>query len=105
MKVAHNILAIEVGSSRVKVGWFPAGGACAGEKPASNFPIVATPQALPEPSEVFRVEHKRDEQAWTGEVQSRLAELALPNDAVCVLAAVHRAAAKTVHDQVLSRLS
>jgi type III pantothenate kinase len=96
-----NILAIEVGSSRVKVGWFPAGGVCASEKPAANLPIVQSPSSLPEPVEVFRVEHKRAVKDWTDEVQSRLDQLALPDDAVCVVAAVHRSAADTLQSQVL----
>lgn len=98
---SQNILAIEVGSSRVKVGWFPAAGACASEKPAADLPIVAAPRTLPEPSEVFRVEHKRDEAEWTGEVAARLGELPLPRGTICIVAAVHRAAAESLLSRVL----
>ena len=91
---ASNLLAIEVGSSRVKLGWFPADGACTSEKPARNLPIAAP--ALPEPAEVFRIEHRRDERQWIKEVESRLAELDLPKETVCVLAAVHQRAAETL---------
>jgi type III pantothenate kinase len=96
-----NILAIEVGSSRVKVGWFPAGGACADDKAAAGLPVVAAPRTLPEPSDVFRVEHKRDERAWTDEITSRLQELPLPGETICALAAVHRPAASALEDRVL----
>ncbi|MBA3484124.1 MAG: type III pantothenate kinase [Pirellulales bacterium] len=96
-----NLLAIEVGSSRVKLGWFPADGACTSEKPAGNLPIAAP--VLPEPAEVFRIEHRRDERQWIGEVESRLAELALPSETVCVLAAVHQLAAETLRAHVLAR--
>jgi type III pantothenate kinase len=96
---AVSLLAVEVGSSRVKLGWFPAGAACASEKPAGNLPIAAP--ALPEPAEVFRIEHRRDERQWIAEVEDRLAELALPSDVVCVLAAVHQRAAGTLRSAVL----
>ncbi|HEX6961400.1 MAG TPA: type III pantothenate kinase [Lacipirellula sp.] len=101
----HNILAIEVGSSRVKVGWFPSAGACASEKPAANLPIVAAPRTLPEPSAVFRAEHRRDEAEWTGEVAARLSELLLPEGTICIVAAVHRAAAESLQSRVLKRQS
>jgi type III pantothenate kinase len=96
-----SLLAIEVGSSRVKLGWFPADGACTSEKPAGNLPIAAP--ALPEPSEVFRVEHRRDEEQWIAEVESRLSELVLPSETVCVLAAVHQRAAESLRKRVLAR--
>jgi type III pantothenate kinase len=49
------LLAIDVGTSRVKVGWFPDPMACDSEKP-SQLPIAA-PQ-LPEPTEMFAVQHR-----------------------------------------------
>ena len=96
-----NLLAIEVGSSRVKLGWFPVDAACTSEKSVGNLPIAAP--ALPEPAEVFRIEHRRDDQQWIAEVELRLAELALPPETVCVLAAVHQRAAETLRTQVLAR--
>jgi type III pantothenate kinase len=96
---AANLLAIEVGSSRVKLGWFPADGVCASEKPVGNLLIV--PSALPEPAEVFRIEHRRDERKWISEVKTRLAELDLSPETVCVLAAVHQRAAETLRRDIL----
>lgn len=100
---ASNLLAIEVGSSRVKLGWFPADAACTSEKPVGNLPIAGA--VLPEPAEVFRVEHRRDERQWIAEVESRITELALPPETVCVLAAVHQRAAELLRKQVLTRQS
>ena len=48
------ILAIDVGSSRVKLGWFPPGQPC-GETPENPLPIAAP--KLPEPISNFAVEH------------------------------------------------
>jgi len=98
---ASNLLAIEVGSSRVKLGWFPGDGVCASEKPVGNLPIAAP--ALLEPTEVFRIEHRRGDRQWIEEVESRLAEMDLPTETVCVLAAVHQRAAETLRRDVLVR--
>ena len=94
-----NLLAIEVGSSRIKVGWFPAAGACASEKPAGNLSITAP--LLPEPSEVFRVEHRQSEADWLGSVERQLVELDLPSTTTCIVAAVHQAAANRLGERVL----
>jgi pantothenate kinase type III len=96
-----NILAIEVGSSRVKLGWFPAAGACASEKPAGNLPIAAP--LLPEPSEVFWIDHRHDEHLWLREVESHLADLSPTSETICVIAAVHRAVAATLQERALAK--
>ncbi len=49
------LLAIDVGTSRVKLGWFPDAAACDSDKP-SQLPIAA-PQ-LPQPAEMFAVQHR-----------------------------------------------
>jgi type III pantothenate kinase len=95
-----SVLAIEVGSSRVKLGWFPASGACTDDKPTGNLPISAPP--LPEPSDVFRIEHRQPESVWIAKVQTQLAEWNLPGETVCVVAAVHQAAAETLRERVLT---
>lgn len=90
----HNVLAIEVGSSRVKLGWFPAPPSCV-DKPASELAIAPPP--LPSPAELCSVEHRRRrEAAWLGEVAARLDEVALPDGAACVIAAVHPRAAEAL---------
>src|SRR5262245_23783414 len=99
MTQPSSLLAVEVGSSRVKLGWFPAAGACTSEKPAGSLPIAA-PQ-LPEPAEVVRIDHRRAEPVWLAEVEERLAELALPAETVCLVAVVHRHAAETLLERVL----
>jgi type III pantothenate kinase len=96
-----NILAIEVGSSRVKLGYFPAAGACASDTPAGNLPIAAPP--LREPSEVFWIDHRRDERQWLGEVESHLRELSPASQTVCVVADVHRAVASTLQERLLAK--
>lgn len=49
------LLAIDVGTSRVKLGWFPDVAACDSEKP-SQLPIAAP--RLPEPVEEFSFSHR-----------------------------------------------
>jgi type III pantothenate kinase len=49
------LLAIDVGTSRVKLGWFPDGAVCDSDKP-SQLPIAAP--RLPEPTETFVCQHR-----------------------------------------------
>ncbi len=87
-----HLLAIDVGSSCVKLGWFPAAGACEGEKPAS-LPIAAAPLAIP--AEVFRIEHRdRSAEEWTAAVDACFNELPATEEIVCVVASVHRGVAE-----------
>ncbi len=99
MTHSSSMLAIEVGSSRVKLGWFPAAAPCTSDKPAGNLAIAAP--ALPEPAEVFRIDHRREERVWIAEVEARLAELSLPDETTCIVAAVHQAAADVLRSRVL----
>jgi type III pantothenate kinase len=96
----QNLLAIEVGSSRVKLGWFPSAGACTSDKPMGALPIAAPP--LPEPAEVFRIEHQLDEDQWTAEIEARLDEWPAPRETVCIVAVVHQAAAETLQRRTLA---
>ncbi len=52
------VLAIDVGSSCVKLGRFAGGGSCPSDKPASAL-LIAAPK-LPEPTESFALAHGRD---------------------------------------------
>jgi type III pantothenate kinase len=97
------MLAIEVGSSRIKLGWFPGTGACASEKPAGNLPIAA-PQ-LPEPAEIACIDHRREASDWTSDVEAPLAEWNLPGETECVVAVVRQAVADTLFERVLSKQS
>lgn len=49
------VLAIDVGSSRVKLGWFSPTGECTTDKKTASLPIAA-PQ-LPQPDETLSVSH------------------------------------------------
>lgn len=53
--IQPGLLAIDVGTSRVKLGWFPDTAACESEKP-SQLPIAAP--RLPEPTETFDCAHR-----------------------------------------------
>jgi type III pantothenate kinase len=102
-KLAMGMLAIEVGSSRIKLGWFPGKGACASEKPPGNLPIAAP--LLPEPADVARIDHRRDMPDWIREVEDQLAEWSLPGETDCVVATVRQAVADALFEHVLSRQS
>jgi type III pantothenate kinase len=98
-----DLLAIEVGSSCVKLGWFPAA-ACTSEKAPGQLPIAA-PQ-LPEPAELFRIEHRgRDPSAWISNVAERLDGLAIPAGTRCVMASVHQAVADALMAHTQSRFA
>ncbi len=64
-------LAIDVGSSRVKLGWFPPPGECTSELQPSLFPIAAP--KLPQPEATLAVSHrggvdfKAEINEWLGE--------------------------------------
>ncbi len=93
-----HFLAIDVGSSRVKLGWFPTAGFCEGEK-AASLPIAAAPLAIP--AEVFSVEHRdRSAEEWTAAVDACFNELPPTDEIICVIASVHRGIA----EKLLTRL-
>ena len=56
MSELPDLLAVDVGTSRVKFGWFPGDVTCATQPPTSLLPIAA-PQ-LPEPAETFACQHR-----------------------------------------------
>ena len=50
------LLAIDVGSSRVKLGWFPTTVACTSDLKPSSLPIAAP--RIPEPAETLAISHR-----------------------------------------------
>ena len=98
----EGILAVDVGNSRVKLGWFPTGGACTKPAPPSELAIAAP--ALPKPSEMVRIAHRdRDPREWLAEVDVWIDD-ALPAASVrSVVAAVHRAAGQIVVERLRLR--
>jgi len=50
------LMALDVGSGRVKLGWFPARGACSSESLSSVLPIAAV--GFPQPDETLAVAHR-----------------------------------------------
>ena len=103
----HGVLAIDVGSSRVKLGWFPPAGGCATTPAATALAIAAAP--LPTPEEVRRVEHQdRPPAEWLAEIERWLDELAPTGDANCLIASVHAGAAgaldRCIHSRQWSRI-
>ncbi len=56
MNIAVDLLAVDVGTSRVKLGFFPAHVACETKPAASLLPITAG--QLPEPAETFACRHR-----------------------------------------------
>lgn len=59
---ASGCLAIDVGSSRVKLGWFPPVGPCSAEDKPASLPIAA-PQ-LPQPTETVAIAHENTTQLF-----------------------------------------
>lgn len=96
----QSILAIDVGSSCVKLGWFPAPGDCA-TKPTPGGLSIAAP-LVPAPAEVLRLVHTESSNGdWLAALDNWLDGLPLPAGAACLVGSVHRAAA----DQLCERLA
>jgi type III pantothenate kinase len=88
------LLAIDVGTSRVKLGWLPGSANCPSTKPVSELPITA-PQ-LPEPAEMFACCHRDVSRIeFAGQLSAWLAQFVddKPN---AVLASVNSTATTTV---------
>jgi type III pantothenate kinase len=93
-----SFLAIDVGSSCVKLGWFPAGDACATGQHTTNLPIASLP--LPPPQEVLETQHKdRSSAAWLSDVDGWIESLP-PTEMACALASVHEAASALLGERL-----
>ena len=94
------VLAIDVGSSRLKFGWFPDSTAC-GEKPEIQLPIAA-PQ-LPEPAIAFAIDHGLKLEGDVREAISDWLKEQVPGGPITVLASVRPGVADVVQ-KLLSEL-
>jgi type III pantothenate kinase len=84
----RDVLAIDLGSSCVKLGWFRAADACASEPVTSQLAIAAPP--LPAPDDAVRIEHRgRDADAWGDDVDRWLDETPFGSAAWCLIGSVH----------------
>jgi type III pantothenate kinase len=90
----RDLLAIDLGSSWVKLGWFR-GGAC-DAKPAIGVLPIAAP-ALATPDDALRVRHRgRDADAWGAEIERWLDEALLSTPPRCLIGSVHPARAESL---------
>lgn len=89
------LLAADVGSSRIKLGWFSPKSECTSDKSASQLPIAAP--ALPEPGETLTLNHRElSAEQWAAELQ-HWTETCLPEDfPSSVAASVHGEAGATL---------
>jgi type III pantothenate kinase len=97
-----DVLAIDVGSSCVKLGWFPASGPCAGELPSSELTIAAP--ALPIPDEIVSVQHRsRDVQDWGDKIDQWLDGITLAPSAWRLIASVRPNIASSLVERLQRR--
>ncbi|MEM8944274.1 MAG: type III pantothenate kinase [Planctomycetota bacterium] len=93
-------LAVDVGSSRVKIGWFPSVGDCVAEKQALSLPIAASP--LRQPDQTLAVAHQEQAALWA--TVGAWLEQHCPHAPPGYLASVHPPAAKVVQELFGNRL-
>lgn len=89
------VLAIDVGSSRLKLGWFPNSTAC-GEKPEIQLPIAAP--RLPEPIHSFAIDHDLKLGSDVREAITSWLQEYVPEKPTTVLASVRPAVADIVQE-------
>jgi type III pantothenate kinase len=94
------VLAIDIGSSRVKLGWFPPTGACVADQAAATLPIAA-PQ-LPQPAETLAVSHRDPAALWT-QIGAWL-QATCPAGPPAYVASVHPAALASLQEMFAHRL-
>ncbi|MCC6491502.1 MAG: type III pantothenate kinase [Pirellulales bacterium] len=103
MNPAAGLLAVDVGSSCVKLGWFPPARICtsADAKPLGQLPIAAA--QLPRPEEVFESQHRdRSPEIWLAEIERWTDGLSIGSGAICAVASVHGAAADALEEGLRS---
>jgi type III pantothenate kinase len=98
----HSVLAIDVGSTSAKLGWFPAPGECAARAATGDLPIAAP--LLPEPAAFLRIEHARQPAGdWLASLDAWLDDLPDEAGAWCIMSAVHQRAADQLCDRLARR--
>lgn len=101
-----SVLAIDVGSSCVKLGWFPSPGDCASKPstgPSSGDLAIAAP-LVPAPAETLRLVHTESSDGdWLAELDGWLDGLPLPAEAACLVGSVHRTAADQLCERLVQR--
>lgn len=97
---SNGLLAIDVGSSRVKLGWFPPAGECVSEPKATMLPIAVP--ALPQPEATLAVSHQ-DAAKLQSEITAWQESHAITNPN-CVVASVHPTALETVQQVYTTQL-
>ncbi len=99
---SRDLLAIDVGSSCIKLGWFRAAGDCASQPSASGLAIAAAPLAVPD--ETVRIEHRgRDVDAWGGELDRWLEQSLVARDSWCLIGSVQPKIALAIVARLQSR--
>jgi type III pantothenate kinase len=98
----QSVLAVDVGSTSAKLGWFPAAGDCAAKSAAGQFPIAAPP--LPAPASILRLPHaQQSARTWLAGLDAWLDELAPGNGARCLVSPVHARAADQLWELLAAR--
>ncbi len=96
----HDLLALDVGNSRIKFGWFPGEGDC--ETAARGGPLAIAPPAVRPPELVLSISHPVA--AFEESVREWLTDLTGAADAAAVIASVHPEAASVVETLLSSVL-
>lgn len=96
------LLAIDVGSSRIKLAVFTPSGPCASPVASGQLPIISA--GLAAPVESYSVSHRdRAPEAWTGEIASWVKDRLELFDGRCAVAAVHPGVADRLHKSLADR--
>ena len=100
----RGVLAIDVGNSRVKLGWFPPAGECPSEKPAAAAGLEIARPALASPAEMTAVKHRgRPAAEWLSEVNQWCDDVIDAHLWRGVIATVHPAVAEALESAFTRR--